>query len=102
MDSLKNKCNFLECACRSAVGVVLISVGPLVMSSTLEEVIVTAQKRSQSENDIGITMNTWTGDELRDMGVVSAEDMALRTPGLTVNESSATGVPLYTIRGVGF
>ena len=102
MGSLKNKCNFLECACRSAVGVVLISVGPLVMSSTLEEVIVTAQKRSQSENDIGITMNTWTGDELRDMGVVSAEDMALRTPGLTVNESSATGVPLYTIRGVGF
>ena len=102
MDSLKNKCNFLECAFRSAFGVVLISVGPLVMSSTLEEVIVTAQKRSQSENDIGITMNTWTGDELRDMGVVSAEDMALRTPGLTVNETAATGVPLYTIRGVGF
>jgi iron complex outermembrane receptor protein len=102
MDSLENKYNFLECACRSAVGVALISMGPLVMSSTLEEVIVTAQKRSQSENDVGITMNTWTGDELRDMGVVSAEDMALRTPGLTVNETAATGVPLYTIRGVGF
>tara|TARA_B110000091_G_scaffold15442_1_gene14610 strand:+ start:267 stop:2636 length:2370 start_codon:yes stop_codon:yes gene_type:complete len=73
-----------------------------IYAGMLEEVIVTAQKRNQSENDIGIAISTWTGNELRDMGVVSAEDMALRTPGLTVNESSATGVPLYTIRGVGF
>ena len=86
--------------------VLLISVSTMfsadIYSGMLEEVIVTAQKRNQSENDIGIAISTWTGNELRDMGVVSAEDMALRTPGLTVNESSATGVPLYTIRGVGF
>jgi iron complex outermembrane receptor protein len=86
--------------------VLLISVSTMfsadIYAGMLEEVIVTAQKRNQSENDIGIAISTWTGSELRDMGVVSAEDMALRTPGLTVNESSATGVPLYTIRGVGF
>jgi|TARA_B110000285_G_scaffold221247_1_gene273945 iron complex outermembrane receptor protein len=86
--------------------VLLISVSTMfsadIYAGMLEEVIVTAQKRNQSENDIGIAISTWTGNELRDMGVVSAEDMALRTPGLTVNESSATGVPLYTIRGVGF
>ena len=86
--------------------VLLISVSTMfsadIYAGMLEEVIVTAQKRNQSENDIGIAISTWTGNELRDMGVVSAEDMALRTPGLTVNESSATRVPLYTIRGVGF
>ena len=68
----------------------------------LEEVIVTAQKRAQSANDVGITINAFTGDQIRDFGVATAEDIARMTPGLTVNETAATGVPLYTIRGVGF
>jgi iron complex outermembrane receptor protein len=68
----------------------------------LEEIIVTAQKRTQGANDVGITLNAFTGDELADRGVATSEDLALYTPGLTVNETAATGVPLYTIRGVGF
>ncbi len=68
----------------------------------IEEIVVTAQKREQGVNDVGITVNAYTGEQLKDIGVYSAEDMALVTPGLTVNETAATGVPLYTIRGVGF
>lgn len=68
----------------------------------LEEVIVTAQKHSQSVNDIGITITVLSGDKLRDLRVESAVDLALVTPGLQVNESAPTGVPLYSIRGVGF
>ncbi|MEK7266430.1 MAG: TonB-dependent receptor, partial [Pseudomonadota bacterium] len=68
----------------------------------LDEIIVTAQKREQGANDVGITLNAFTGDQLEERGVLSAEDIALYTPGLTVNETAATGVPLYTIRGVGF
>ena len=68
----------------------------------VEEIVVTAQKREQGANDVGITINAFTGEQLRDAGFSSAEDMALLTPGLTVNETAATGVPLYTIRGVGY
>lgn len=68
----------------------------------LNEIVVTAQKRTQGANDVGITLNAFSGQELADKGISSAEDIALITPGLTVNETSATGVPLYTIRGVGF
>ncbi|MFC7050043.1 TonB-dependent receptor [Emcibacter nanhaiensis] len=68
----------------------------------LEEVVVTAQKREQGINDVGITVNAFTGDMLQERGVASAEDIAILTPGLTVNETAATGVPLYTIRGIGF
>lgn len=68
----------------------------------LEEIVVTAQKREQGANDVGITMNAFTGAQLKDYGFQTAEDMALLTPGLTVNETAATGVPLYTIRGVGY
>ena len=82
--------------------VLLISVSTMFSADINGWSFKSNYERNQSENDIGIAISTWTGNELRDMGVVSAEDMALRTPGLTVNESSATGVPLYTIRGVGF
>lgn len=68
----------------------------------LEEVVVTAQKHAQGVNDIGITVNAFTGDQLQDMGVATAEDMAQFTPGLTINDTAATGVPLYSIRGIGF
>ena len=71
-------------------------------SEVLEEIIVTAQKREQGVNDVGITVNAFTGEQLKDRGFKTVEDMAMFTPGLTVNETAATGVPLYTIRGVGY
>ena len=80
----------------------LAHAGNSYAQKQLEEVVVTAQKRDQSENDVGMTINTFTGDQIRDFGVTTAEDIAQFTPGLTVNETAATGVPLYTIRGVGF
>ena len=89
----------------------LSSLGAAVAAATLalpasalqlEEVLVTAQKREQGANDVGIAITTFTGDQIRELGILSAEDIAMYTPGVTVNETAATGVPLYTIRGVGF
>jgi iron complex outermembrane receptor protein len=73
-----------------------------VHAQAIEEIVVTAQKREQGINDVGITVNAFTGQQLKDFGFTTAEDMAMLTPGLTVNETAATGVPLYTIRGVGY
>ena len=87
------------------ISVLVLTIGLAASASAervIEEIIVTAQKRAESANDIGITMNAFTGERLRDLGVDSAEDLALYTPSLTVSDTAATGVPLYTIRGVGF
>jgi len=73
-----------------------------VSSKKIEVISVTAQKHARSINEVGITINAFSGEDLRDLGVVSAVDLANITPGLTVSESSATGVPQYSIRGVGF
>ena len=85
------------------VGMLLLTAISLtVQAAEIEEIIVTAQKREQGINDVGITVNAFTGEQLKDFGFSTAEDMALLTPGLTINETAATGVPLYTIRGVGY
>lgn len=84
---------------------VALALGLTVTDSALaqlEEVMVTAQRRAQGINDLGITVNAFTGDKIRDLGILSAEDIATYTPGLSVNAAGATGVPVYTIRGVGF
>lgn len=62
-----------------------------VAAMQLEEVVVTAQKREQSANDVGIAINTFTGEQIRELGILSADDIAMYTPGLTVNETAATG-----------
>ncbi len=68
----------------------------------IEEIVVTAQKRAQGANDVGITLNTFTGEQLKELGFKTAEDIAALTPGLTTNYSAALGVPVYTIRAVGY
>lgn len=86
----------------SALAALLVFAAGTLHAQAIEEIVVTAQKREQGANDVGITLNTFTGAQLKDFGLTAAEDMALLTPGLTVNETAATGVPLYTIRGVGY
>jgi len=85
-----------------AVAVGAASVALPLQALQLEEVVVTAQKREQSANDVGIAISTFTGEQIRELGILSIDDIAMYTPGVTVNETAATGVPLYTIRGVGF
>ena len=68
----------------------------------IEKITVTAQRREQGANDVGITVNVMSGDMVKNLGVETAQDMAKFMPGLQVNEAIANGVPIYTIRGVGF
>ncbi len=68
----------------------------------IEEIVVTAQKREQSINDVGITVNVFSAQQLADYGVRSVEDLESLTPGLTVSNAQPSGVPTFTIRGVGF
>lgn len=68
----------------------------------LEEVIVTAQKREQNSQDIGLSITAFSGDELRDLGMLSAQDVASQTPGLryTLNANDDASMT-FSLRGVG-
>lgn len=65
------------------------------------EIIVTAQKRSQSVNDVGLSITAATAEQLMQAGVRDTADLVKITPGLQFAKSQ-DGTPVFTLRGVGF
>lgn len=93
--------NFFRLSVWALAGSSLVPASPS-LAQRLEEVVVTAQKRAQSINDIGVTMNAFDAEQLLNYGVSRADDLEAMVPGLTVTNSQPAGAPVYTIRGVGF
>lgn len=67
----------------------------------LEEIVVTAQKRSQNTQDIGLSIAAVSGEALREQGVNNAADLTKVVPNMSVQNVSGGGVPVVIIRGVG-
>ena len=73
----------------------------LVSAQALDEITVTAQKREQSLQDVGIAITAMTGDQLTDRGIDSVIKIQDMTPNLRIKQTFGSGVPRYAIRGVG-
>ncbi|WP_179957660.1 TonB-dependent receptor [Exilibacterium tricleocarpae] len=70
-------------------------------NALLEEVVVTAQKREQSLDDIGIAIDAFTGQQLRESGANSLLDISQLSPGLNIRGPFGDfGYPIITLRGV--
>lgn len=68
----------------------------------LEEVVVTAQKREQSIQDVGIAITAFTGEQVDSLGWHTAEDLGAQTPGLISTSFSGDSITsFYMVRGVG-
>lgn len=65
------------------------------------EIVVTANKREQSINDIGISVVAISGDQLRARNITSLADLTQAVPGLTFS-NTRSGTPVLTLRGIGF
>ena len=69
-------------------------------SAVLEEVIVTAEKRTQNTQDVPLAVTTISGDRLTASGITSLGDVALKTPNLSFTEFNI-GEPQLFLRGLG-
>jgi outer membrane receptor protein involved in Fe transport len=73
------------------------SAGP----ATVTEVIVTAQKRQENIQNVGMSIQAATGDKLTKLGVATAADLVKIVPGFTVTPTYY-GTVVFQLRGVGF
>ncbi len=66
----------------------------------LEEIIVTAQKREQSLQDVPIAVTAITGTSLSANRVTNVTDLSAIAPGVTVRPSlGGSSIPSFTVRG---
>lgn len=68
---------------------------------TVDDIIVTAQKRSQSLQNVPIVVTTVNKQLLQDSGVKDIKDLALLAPGLLVTSTSSEASTTARIRGIG-
>ena len=66
----------------------------------LEEIIVTAQKREQNVQDVGIAITAFSGMQLKELRMTESTDVAYMSAGVFVSGSSAGQTREFTIRGV--
>ncbi|MFZ5669537.1 MAG: TonB-dependent receptor [Pseudomonadota bacterium] len=70
-------------------------------AATVEEVIVTANKREETANTVPMSITAATGEVLERQGIDEPRDLVKITPSFTYADSYV-GSPIYTLRGVGF
>jgi iron complex outermembrane receptor protein len=68
--------------------------------TTLNEVVITAEKKSENLQTTAVSATVRSGDELKEEGVLDIQDLQLQTPGLTI-QPPLSSETFINIRGVG-
>ncbi len=84
-----------------AMGIALVLSTVAASGATIDEIVVTAQKREQNIQEVPIAITTLDGYEMRQLGYRTAADIQYQTPGLIVSYSSTNAIPNFVLRGVG-
>ncbi len=79
-----------------ALAIATISTG--TYAAQLEEIIVTAQKRAQSLQDVPISMTAITGERMQDAGITSFADLSGFVPNLGISENAVNTI--ISMRGI--
>ena len=83
------------------IGVLAFAVAQsAIAQGVLEEIIVTAQKREQNIQDVGIAITAFTGDQMTALGIMNSFDVAKFAPSVHISGNLAGQNTQFTIRGV--
>lgn len=85
--------------CAALSGVALSSIGAALAE---DEIVVTAQRREQSPQDVGVALNVFSGADLIAQGTRKVNALENFTPNLEIESQFGSGQPSFSIRGVGF
>lgn len=94
--------SFTTTALATAVGVAMgggYAVADDEANWALEEIIVTAQKREQSLQDVPITISAFSGDFIKDANIKDAKHLSVLTPGVT-GDSDDSFLDTINVRGI--
>jgi outer membrane receptor protein involved in Fe transport len=76
-----------------------VSASALAETFTLEEIVVTAQKREQNLQDVPVAVQAVSGDQIADAGITNFTQIQQVAPGVVINDTQGQVLPY--VRGVG-
>ncbi|MCR8924070.1 TonB-dependent receptor [Dasania sp. GY-MA-18] len=88
-------------ALKAIAAAIVSSVALQAGAYQLEEVMVTAQKRQQSAQDVSIAITAFGSESIKDLGMEQPIDVAAQTPGLFIKNGIGVANPYISIRNVG-
>ena len=97
-------------AAAAGAGAIFITAGALAAAApyaasdngVLEEVVVTAQRRVESAQNVGIAMSVLSGQSLAEKSISYVNDLQNAVPSLQVEPAFGSSQPQFRLRGVGF
>lgn len=63
-------------------------------------IVVTAQKREQRLQDVGVSVTAFSGESLKDLGFTTSTDLVQQTPGLQLVSPNGGSSNFFSLRGV--
>lgn len=72
----------------------------LLQAQILDEITVTAQKREQSVQDVGIAMSAFSGEQMEQLGFANAQQVTAMAPGVSTIQPNGEANYAIAIRGV--
>ena len=80
----------------------LIALSIQTQAAELEEIVVTAQKRSESLQEVPISIVAFSGEDIEKLNISNTIDLVKNIPGMTgVNNVGLPQAAAYFIRGIG-
>ena len=70
-------------------------------ANTLEEVLVTAERRTESVQEIGIALTAVSGEQLETLRIQQPLDLSTVSPSLSTMNAQTDITPLFLLRGIG-
>lgn len=78
-----------------------MSVRVTAQANALEEIIVTASKRTQSLQDVPMAVTAFSAQVIQEAGINNAVDLAALTPSLSISTNNQPFTASFRIRGIG-
>ncbi|MGI9327833.1 MAG: TonB-dependent receptor, partial [Pseudomonadales bacterium] len=83
-----------------AFALLLLGTTPAAYGAVIEEIVVTAQKREQNIQDVGIAISAVSGEQMRALGFTNAQQVTAMAPGVSTIQPNGEANYAIAIRGV--
>jgi iron complex outermembrane receptor protein len=82
------------------VAAIFIAMPVMAQTSELDEVVVTARKRSEALLDVPVAISAYNAEEIQSAGILRPQDFIALTPNMTMVQTQNQGTSFIVVRGI--